>query len=820
MKLEDLEFQLVKELTQTSPAVARLAENEDVLARVMKAYRKRDANSVHRILEQMQLIKFCKLICRWLCTWEWIRICRVLCVEIPEKPFKIPELQRYGKALSQLAANEEAAKKLFDALEREDSATFKEITEEFKLHPFCSLICFWVCVLRCKQFCYLICPTVGPQAEIDPLEEFLTAAKTAEKLTSDENTFATMLKSYETSDIEAVNKVLEELQLYQLCPIICLWLCVIYCHQLCFRICEKFPRRVTMAEIRKLALNWIELSSNEDMLDSLIIAHREGDKQTFRSILKEFGLERFCFFICRWICACHCRIYCWFLCPPACEIVEPMGCVEEKEFQSPQIFRGIEIRGTATGTLCDHYTLEWRQAGAPSWRSDYIHYSGPNPAQGTCGVVNSTLGYLTTFPAVEEGPVEIRLRVHPKQGKVPSCSYTITFELALNRVWISRVEGVGVDTPPGVFDPNAQLADASGDVRSFGNRVHVWGTAWVGGCNLKKLKRYTLSYHPGFVTDPTLAGFVEFWQVDFTVNPYQEDYRNTTPVNERQLTSVWKAHVWCLFPPCPPNLPLIANYLDPLRWDTRFPRSHLVEPVMPAVPHPATWTSKELPLANCQSGKYTLRLSVEDTTGVIKHDLQQVWFDNKILGPAHAKITKIAGVKVCEVINLSQFAPAGISCRVPWDVELLGIAYDDYIEEGNATMPSDNFGGYRLYVKKDGAPNPGEPIPIPGSVGWPAGGPFVGTSRVGTPDPAGRCTNPDPPVVYPAEAEGILAVLDMRRFEADCNPAEPQLTLKRGECCDYVISLHVWDNSICPGLTNHRHEQWHTFPVRICNDLP
>lgn len=816
MSNEDFDLQVIQELSQVSPDLVQLAKNEDAMARIVKAYRKGDANSVRSILEQMQLMKSCKLICRWLCTWEWIRICRILCVEIPEKPFKIPELRRYGRALSTLASKEDIVKKLFEAVEKEDSATFREITKEFKLHPFCSLICFWVCVLRYRRFCYIVCPTIDSQVEIDPLEEFLSAARTAEKITADENLFTTVLKSYGASDIEAVNKILEEHQLDQLCPIICLWLCVIYCHQLCIRICDKIPRRVTLPEMRKLALNWIKLSSDEDMLNSLIIAHRKGDKQTFRSILKEFGLERFCFFLCRWICACRCRIYCWFLCPPACEIVEPVGCVEEKEFQSPQIFRGIEIRGTAAGVVCDHYTLEWRQAGAPSWRSDYIHYSGPNPTQGTCGVVNGTLGYLETFPAVEDGPVEIRLCVYPRQGKVPFCCDTITFELARNLVWISSVEGVGVEIPPGVFGPSTQLVDASGDVRSFGNRVHVWGTAWVGGCNLRKLKCYTLSYHPGFVTDPTLAGFVEFWQVDFTVNSRQEAYRDTNPVNEDPLTRIWRRQIFC-FPPCI----TVGNYLLPRRWNTKNPTLQYVEPVdPPTTPNPATWTSTPLPLSNCQSGKYTLRLSVEDTSGVIKHDLQQVWFDNKTLGPAHAKITKIAGVKVCDVINLSQFAPAGASCSgLPWDANLLGIAYDDYIEEGNATHPSDNFGGYALYVKKDGASNPGEPIPIPGPGGWPAGGPFAGTSRVGTPDPASRCTNPDPPVVYPAEAEGILAVLDMRRFDAGCNPAEPQLTLKRGECCDYVISLHVWDTSICPGLTNHRHEQWHTFPVRICNDL-
>ena len=44
---------------------------------------------------------------------------------------------------------------------------------------------------------------------------------------------------------------------------------------------------------------------------------------------------------------------------------DPNECVEEKEFFTPAIFRGIEICGTATGAFCDHYTLESRPGFGP-----------------------------------------------------------------------------------------------------------------------------------------------------------------------------------------------------------------------------------------------------------------------------------------------------------------------------------------------------------------------------------------------------------------------------------------------------------------------
>jgi len=808
---------LVGILQETAEGVAQLQEHglwEEVARRAWD----QDVAGLAQLFDRFGFGRRCSLVCSYLCVKRCGLVCLRLCGSPdPQLEPSSKTLQEFAKVVGRIGSDDKILVPLVSAIETQNQDEFKRVVDKFKLQRFCHLLCYWICSIQCRLYCRLVCEPGQIAVTPDLVSEVREASQAVAQLASKRGALTALYKAYESKDIERAQAVIAEAELSQICIHLCHFLCVWECFWICLRLCLKFPIEAPddpIKEIQEFGRVTASLAST-GALEKLTKAVVAGDTKGFTELVKELRLHPFCHQICRWICVCRCRLYCRLVCPPICEIIEPDGCVEEETFHNPLIFRGVEIRGTATGIFCDYYTLEWRQGGAAVWRSDYIHYAGPNPNQGTCGVVNGALGYLETFPAVEEGPVEIRLCVYSKQENVPPCCYTIVFELARNLVWISSVEGVAVDTPPGVFDPNAQLVDASGDVRSFGTRLHVWGTAWVGGCSHRKLKRYTLSYHPDFVVNPNLPGFVEFWQVDFTVNGFQEAYRDTNPVHEDSLTRIWRRFQVCL-----PLCFTISNYLSPRRWDTRTPNLHHVEPVdPPATPNPATWTSKELPLPNCQSGKYTLRLSVEDTSGIVKHDLQQVWFDNKTLGPAHATISQIAGVKVCDVINLSQFAPAGASCGRPWEAQLLGIAYDDYIEEGNAAPPSDNFGGYELHVKKDGAPNPGEPIPIPGPTGWPAGGPFVGTSRVGTPDPLGRCQNPDPPIVYPAEADGILAVLDMRRFSDVCNPTEPKLTLKTGECCDYLITLHVWDTSICPSLSNDRHERWHSFPLRICNDL-
>jgi hypothetical protein len=549
-----------------------------------------------------------------------------------------------------------------------------------------------------------------------------------------------------------------------------------------------------------------------------------------RAVFEKMSQQRF-FWFCRCWCLCSICFGCclararniqqYLLClhaywrclrdcfrPLTCDVTSPHDCVEEEEFPALGILRGVEIKGTAAGASCDHYTLQWRQGGP--WQSTGIIYPG-NAAQGACGVVNGTLGYLQTLPLVSPGPAitEIQLCVFSTQGGAPHCCAS-QFILQRNAVWIRGLEYVNA---PDIFDTTSQIVNGAGVVQSFGNESLINGSAVMGGCQGQDIKRYTLAYYPDFVTDPTLPGFVQFWQVDY-ITPLQID-DGLNRVFENALTSFWTETNFPFFlHPCNPGF----DSLQPTRWPQLFPEA-LPQQFPPAPPQPApclpppSWTTTPLPLPNCQSGKFTLRLKVEGQGGAVKTSLRQVWFDNKQIKFSHCHITQIAGIDPCATVDLKQFAPPGADCSVPWKANLLGVAYDETIFPGDFSVPSDNFGGYSLWIKKDGTPDPGHPIPLPGpgAPPWPA--PFVGTGRVG--DPGGDVC-PYPSLVTPP-IDGILAVMDMRRLDAQCNPAEPDLTLKRGECCGFIITLKVWDNTICPGLSGGHHENEHHFPICICN---
>jgi hypothetical protein len=789
MQLDELEAQLIKDLAQESPALARLAENEDALARVLKAHEAGDARTVRAVLDQLGLARFCIPICRWLCVWECIRVCRIVCRELPEKPFEIPALQVFGLALGKLAADEKSARQLFDAVGKEDSDAYHKIIEKYELQAFCSLLCYWICFLRCRLFCRLVCPPLEIPVELDPFEEFLTVAKAAGSIAAKEDELQTLFKGYEARDVAAVQGVFERFQLTPLCIILCRWLCIIHCFRVCIRICPRIPRRFTPAEIRELALRWAKLASNEGILDRLVAAYREGDDKTYHAILDEFGLGRFCFFICRWLCHIHCGLYCRIICPPLldCRLDEPKGCTPEEASQDLKALV-VAVRGTASGGGFSHYKLEW-SADNVVWHTDNFHYPPIPPGGGTQGnspVVNGLLAYFDTT-ALNAGPYFLRLTVFARSGATKIC--TTSFSLFKQDVRILGAGGfTNLDKSP--FDPDARFVETftpkCGAVGttvevSFAHCVSLQGSAFVGGCDNKKIKRYTLSYKPGFENDCSAAGWIEFWKVEYaTIWQYRDmNMRMDTDT----LTAVWVAD--CVVPwPFPP-------YCLNTQPEARL--------------SPSCWQTRTSP---CQmSGLFTVKLEVEDVDGNHYCDLQRIWLDNK---PIHA-VLRIDAVPPCSDLKLSQFANPP-DCSSPWPLPLVGMAYDEYIDETLPLnqRPNDNFDHYWIRVAKQGGPE--LQIPIDG----PAGSCFYGTHRIGL--PGNRCQG-----APAADVFGKLADFDLRAIDATCSASTSYASsipagfaLPRGQCCVYTFRMRVHDTTKFSGGPHAAEAIW---PVKICNDL-
>jgi len=158
--------------------------------------------------------------------------------------------------------------------------------------------------------------------------------------------------------------------------------------------------------------------------------------------------------------------------------------------------------------------------------------------------------------------------------------------------------------------------------------------------------------------------------------PYQID-AGLNYIFEQALTSQWEELPFPFIDPFPsPHVVcnVVDDYLQEAYWRTQNPVGGFAvqypnPPVACFEAPSSTWNSTPLALPNCQSGRYTLRLTVEDTMGNKTDNLRWVWFDNKSI---YGKIAQIGSITPCATVDLSVFSGGSPNCAVPWPAPLEG----------------------------------------------------------------------------------------------------------------------------------------------------
>lgn len=143
------------------------------------------------------------------------------------------------------------------------------------------------------------------------LLEVKEAGRAIAALAEDERTFAQAAKAFEAGDRDAFRQALDTRNLLPHAWRICLWFCIWRCTRVCRRICVELPTAPpTPRDLVELTRLLLPLRDNPALLKQFVEAMDRGDSQTLMQIVRELRLERFCFFVCYWICSLRCRRLC------------------------------------------------------------------------------------------------------------------------------------------------------------------------------------------------------------------------------------------------------------------------------------------------------------------------------------------------------------------------------------------------------------------------------------------------------------------------------------------------------------------------------
>ena len=147
-------------LQQFGEVVAKLTADREAFKNIVEAYDKQDVERFQAELKRLNIAEYCVLVCRWLCLKRCVIFCRRVCPApvAPPKVADIEEIREFGEAVVRTIKDKKMLDRLFKAYDEQDVEKFREILEKLELTPFCAQMCHWVCYIRCKRICRLLCP--------------------------------------------------------------------------------------------------------------------------------------------------------------------------------------------------------------------------------------------------------------------------------------------------------------------------------------------------------------------------------------------------------------------------------------------------------------------------------------------------------------------------------------------------------------------------------------------------------------------------------------------------------------------------------------
>ncbi len=146
------------ELPEFARALSQLASNEKVLRRVVDAVSCGDADSYQAAIAEVKLQRFCHLICRYVCSLHYRRICEVVCTGLLV-PVSDPvlDIRADAEVLSKVFANEKQTSVIGKAVIALDCDGFRKEIERRGFLQHCEIICRVSCVWRSIWVCRALC---------------------------------------------------------------------------------------------------------------------------------------------------------------------------------------------------------------------------------------------------------------------------------------------------------------------------------------------------------------------------------------------------------------------------------------------------------------------------------------------------------------------------------------------------------------------------------------------------------------------------------------------------------------------------------------
>jgi hypothetical protein len=444
----------VNRLISQSNAVGRLAQDNGGFAAVVAAFESRDANAFRWVLERLEMLPYCEIICEWV----RVKLCSLrtaeLCSPLIRGEAEVPNLREFARAIAKLTSNEKVLRRVADAVACGDAAHYQAALNELQLGEFCSLISYWVCSVSYLEFCHSICD-LTPVTVHDPLLALRLAGEFVAKAAKNEKALDAMGKAVAASDFDNLQSTVATLGFGNDddCRYFCLFICVWWRVWTCHEFCEVPPRIFTgpdaIDEAQSFALAAHQLAGQPRAMTDLVDSALSRNTGTYREIVRRFRLEPYCWQLCGWVSSSICYGFCIRICPPN-QVVPLFTTVGNFNIYT-QIDPGSGLTGTS---LPPTVSMPW--GGGPN----YAFY---NELQlgGVCPV------FSPTSPGTA------------MQFRLLYASSTTTLPGAINAAQTSITVAAGAATPATPFNVAVCNCSLNGETGETMTVTAVVGSTWT-----------------------------------------------------------------------------------------------------------------------------------------------------------------------------------------------------------------------------------------------------------------------------------------------------------------------------------------------------
>jgi hypothetical protein len=307
----------VSRLTSQSDAVGRLAQDNGGFAAVVAAFESSNSNAFRWVLERLEMLPYCELICDWL----RIKLCVLRCHEVCgplRADTEIPNLDQFAIAAVRLASNETLLRRVVDAVGCGDASEYQAAIKELDLGEFCHLICAWVCTIGYREVCEVICRP-EPVAVADAVSEIHATGRLLADLIENKGALASIGDAAVSLNCERLQAAISDAGFVSQCEIICRFVCVWRRVWVCRQLCRVSAPIVTgvyaVEEAQNFAIAARQLAGQPRALGDLVSAVESLNTKSYSAVIDRFNLGPYCWQVCAWVISVTCHEFCECVCP-------------------------------------------------------------------------------------------------------------------------------------------------------------------------------------------------------------------------------------------------------------------------------------------------------------------------------------------------------------------------------------------------------------------------------------------------------------------------------------------------------------------------